>query len=249
MIVVKTMTLVVGGLGYVFMLQDTRINKMGMFDYINYQGKQYQTKNTPAQRLASYEIKEDGTLWLIDVSPFNREFNLPIFLSNFTEQIIFYDDTPEWIEWNATFVKGKLMRIEEVKQEENDILLNTLDEDCRKVVKDFLNKTIKEVQLDEENNKLVFNFTSGIGFYLWDDGQKCCEQRYMTTDDNLSDYNHAKLVDIELKDSSITDENYDVHAIQFLEVSTSKGSFQMANHNVHNGYYGGFAIRACYLKN
>jgi hypothetical protein len=28
----------------------------------------------------------------------------------------------------------------------------------------------------------------------------------------------------------------------FLEIHTDRGSFTMANHNVHNGYYGGFAV-------
>ena len=36
----------------------------------------------------------------------------------------------------------------------------------------------------------------------------------------------------------------DVHEIQFLDVKTDKGIFQMANNNEHNGYYGGFLIEA-----
>jgi len=39
---------------------------MGMFDYINYGGRVYQTKDTPAQFLADYEIRGDE-LWFKNV--------------------------------------------------------------------------------------------------------------------------------------------------------------------------------------
>lgn len=39
---------------------------MGMFDYITYNGKQYQTKDTPAQYMADYEIR-GNELWYSDV--------------------------------------------------------------------------------------------------------------------------------------------------------------------------------------
>ena len=38
--------------------------------------------------------------------------------------------------------------------------------------------------------------------------------------------------------------NDEIHEIQFLDVKTSKGVFQISNHNVHNGYYGGFWVIA-----
>jgi len=38
---------------------------MGMFDYINYGGKEYQTKDTPAQMLENYEIR-GNELWYKD---------------------------------------------------------------------------------------------------------------------------------------------------------------------------------------
>jgi hypothetical protein len=37
---------------------------MGMFDYLNYKGHDYQSKDTPNQWMANYEIREDGTLWV-----------------------------------------------------------------------------------------------------------------------------------------------------------------------------------------
>lgn len=36
---------------------------MGMFDYITYKGKTYQTKNTPSQFLENYKIDQNNMLW------------------------------------------------------------------------------------------------------------------------------------------------------------------------------------------
>ncbi len=36
---------------------------MGMFDYLNYEGKQYQTKDTPQQTLEDYEIRGNELWW------------------------------------------------------------------------------------------------------------------------------------------------------------------------------------------
>lgn len=111
-------------------------------------------------------------------------------------------------------------------------------------VKSSLNKTIEKVWLDEDTDRLIFKFTDGTGMYLFDDGQSCCEIRYMVTDDDLSEYQGAKLLDVELKDAPYQIDEYEVHEIQFLDVKTDKGVFQMANHNEHNGYYGGFYLVA-----
>ena len=35
---------------------------MGMFDYVNFRSHEYQTKDTPAQGLETYEIRDDE-LW------------------------------------------------------------------------------------------------------------------------------------------------------------------------------------------
>ena len=80
---------------------------------------------------------------------------------------------------------------------------------------------------------------------LADEGQSCCENRYMSTDDDLSDFIGGTLLDAEIKAApDETDEWGQVHEVQFLEVRTSKGSFTMASHNEHNGYYGGFYLVA-----
>jgi hypothetical protein len=92
------------------------------------------------------------------------------------------------------------------------------------------------------DSRLHFVFTDKTEIYITDSGQDCCETRYMTTDDELDSFVGAKLLGLEVKDVTDMDGVDDVHEVQFLEIQTSKGVFTMANHNEHNGYYGGFNI-------
>lgn len=96
------------------------------------------------------------------------------------------------------------------------------------------------------DDALHFTFDDGTRLKLYDDGQSCCESRYMRTDDDLSHFVGATLLGAEVKDGgAVEDSEYGgVHETQFLDVQTSVGVFQMVTHNEHNGYYGGFAVRA-----
>jgi len=114
--------------------------------------------------------------------------------------------------------------------------------DYLKPFNDAIGKEIASVALS--NDELHFVFADGSKVRVLDDGQSCCEARYMTTDDNLDEYAGAKLLGLEIKDAPDIEERYDVHEVQFLEVMTSRGCFTMATHNEHNGYYGGFSVRA-----
>lgn len=107
-----------------------------------------------------------------------------------------------------------------------------------------LNKKIKKVWLDQGANKLQFEFEDNSKLSLWDDGQSCCESRYMRTDDDLTEYDGATLIGFELKEAPPIADEYGEHEVQFLDIKTDKGIFQMANHNEHNGYYGGFWVVA-----
>lgn len=106
-----------------------------------------------------------------------------------------------------------------------------------------IGKVISAVELTQQD-ELHLKFEDGTGLKLWDDGQSCCESRYMRTDDNLGEYIGATLVGGEVKDAPDIDTEYDTHEVQFLEIQTSKGPLTMASHNEHNGYYGGFYIQA-----
>lgn len=117
------------------------------------------------------------------------------------------------------------------------------NEDSVNAYQSSVNKKIQELSLGPDD-ALHFVFEDGTKMKLFDDGQSCCESRYMTTDDDLSYFVGSILLDVEIKDGPDVEDEYEVHEIQFLEIKTDKGSFQMASHNVHNGYYGGFAIVA-----
>ena len=66
----------------------------------------------------------------------------------------------------------------------------------------------------------------------------------MRTDDNLEDFVGAKLLGAEIKEAPNEPDKDGEHEVEFLEVQTDRGVFTMASHNEHNGYYGGFSIRA-----
>lgn len=104
-----------------------------------------------------------------------------------------------------------------------------------------IGKTIERVR--QEGDDLCLDFDDGTGLKLSDEGQSCCEHRYMRTDDDLSYYAGSILHEVEIADAPSIDDG-DVHDVQFLNVRTSKGVFVMQTHNEHNGYYGGFHIVA-----
>ena len=79
---------------------------------------------------------------------------------------------------------------------------------------------------------------------LWDGGQSCCEARYTTTDDAVEEFVGATLVDVDLLDADTIEDDYGVHEQQFLRVQTDRGDMTFVTHNEHNGYYGGFLLKA-----
>lgn len=98
-------------------------------------------------------------------------------------------------------------------------------------------------------NRLVLRFTDSTGIYIFDDGQSCCETRYMTTDDDLASFTGATFNGLELREAPDRETEYgEPHEVQFLLINTSKGVFTLETHNEHNGYYGGFAIEVRVLE-
>lgn len=124
------------------------------------------------------------------------------------------------------------------------------NEETVNALKSSLNKTIKSIYLDSENDELNMIFTDDSHLVIKDDGQSCCEHRFMSTDDDLDYYVGSQFINIEITGGECDneDEYGGCDETQFLDITTSKGVFQMVNHNSHNGYYGGFWIIA-YLKN
>lgn len=90
---------------------------------------------------------------------------------------------------------------------------------------------------------LLMDFIDGSALRLYDDGQCCCENRYLHTDDDLTPFAGATFLGARVQDApSIAD--VDEHEVQFLIIDTSLGSFTVETHNEHNGYYGGFDVAA-----
>jgi len=125
------------------------------------------------------------------------------------------------------------------------VLLNQLfGSDYEKAKEDFqksLGKTIKNINISEEELKL--SFEDGSHLIFWDDGQSCCEHRYMHTDDTLDYYQGSTFNGVDVKSGPEEEDEYgDCKESEFLIVTTSKGQFTVVNYNEHNGYYGGFSI-------
>lgn len=115
------------------------------------------------------------------------------------------------------------------------------NEETVTAVTSCVNKEIIKAELVSDS--LEMTFADGV-LHLFDDGQSCCESRYMRTDDDLSEFAGATFIEVELKSAPNIEYEWGEHEVQFLEVKTSKGPFVMSSHNEHNGYYGGFLIRA-----
>ena len=122
------------------------------------------------------------------------------------------------------------------------------NEETVSAVKESIGKTIVKMSLTDDSYFRItcfrITFEDGSVLVLWDDGQSCCERRYMHTDDKLEEFLGAKFIGAEIKSAPAIPYEDGYHEVQFLDMKTDKGVFQMASHNEHNGYYGGFYIKA-----
>lgn len=106
-----------------------------------------------------------------------------------------------------------------------------------------LDEPITSVGVDDD--VLCVRLPSGT-LRVWDNGQSCCESRYMTTDDDLPSFVGAKVVGLEAvegPDIPYEGESYgEVHEQMFVKLETTAGTITLVTHNEHNGYYGGFDV-------
>lgn len=117
------------------------------------------------------------------------------------------------------------------------------NEDSVNAFKQGVGKVISAIEISDK--ELTFTLADGLKLTLFDDGQSCCEHRYMHTDDDLSYFAGATLQGASVQAGPEESDEYgDVKESEFLIISTSKGEFTVVNYNEHNGYYGGFLIRA-----
>jgi len=105
---------------------------MGMFDSIHFEGKEYQTKDTPEQALDTYEIRGDELWWRKTEHDWVEDEDAMfggylqetshewIFCENFDGLIRFYREDEDnggyknnaWIEYKALFMNGKIIKFE-----------------------------------------------------------------------------------------------------------------------------------------
>jgi photosystem II stability/assembly factor-like uncharacterized protein len=93
-----------------------------------------------------------------------------------------------------------------------------------------------------KNDELHMSFDDGVSIRVFDDGQSCCESRHMSTSDDVSWLVGKTLTGLSLKEAPDVPDEWGEHEVQFLEVMTDQGCITFANHNEHNGYYGGFGM-------
>ena len=106
---------------------------MGMFDSIHFEGKEYQTKDTPEQALDTYEIRGDELWWRKTEHDWVEDEDAMfggylqetshewIFCENFDGLIRFYREDEDnggyeknaWIEYKALFMNGKIIKFEQ----------------------------------------------------------------------------------------------------------------------------------------
>lgn len=84
-------------------------------------------------------------------------------------------------------------------------------------IQSVIGKQIKSIELIED--EIVLKTSEG-GLKLLDDGQSCCEARYMRTDDDLSEFTGAVVNGFELKQAPDQDHEWGTHEVQFLEIAT-----------------------------
>lgn len=105
----------------------------------------------------------------------------------------------------------------------------------------YYGRKIKSAEFTGGSFDIIFE--DGTKIEITDEGQSCCENRYMTCDDDTAQLVGQTLKHIAVKESSGDSESdYGVHEICFLEVQGDQSSVTFATHNEHNGFYGGFGL-------
>lgn len=112
---------------------------MGMFDWVEWEGRQYQTKDTPRQFCDNYRIDENGVLWVEEydaewVQDSNHVFGAYIDQKNrrwrpceeFSGKMRFYRENRErggwntnaWTEFEAEFIRGLMIDLKLIEGEQ-----------------------------------------------------------------------------------------------------------------------------------
>lgn len=107
-------------------------------------------------------------------------------------------------------------------------------------VENYKGLTVQNARMGEDC--LIINFTNGSSIQISDEGQTCCEYRYMSTDDNPKDLIGGQFISAEIDRYNNFEDDWGENEQAFLRVASTKGAITVVTHNRHNGYYGGFCI-------
>jgi len=115
---------------------------MGMFDYIKFRDKVYQTKDTSMQTMETYELRDDGLWykdverewvdkdiseakaeesWILSLGYFREVSHKWVKLEDYDGLIIFYDyrrnkdGSMYEEEWKVLLMDGKILKLEQIK--------------------------------------------------------------------------------------------------------------------------------------
>lgn len=105
-------------------------------------------------------------------------------------------------------------------------------------------KKIIALVLDRREPEAFVIATSDATVQIYDAGQDCCEKRSMTCDDDLASFVGATFLDCIVEDGPESESEDQPHETKFVRISTDRGVIVLTAHNEHNGYYGGFQMKA-----
>jgi hypothetical protein len=117
---------------------------MGMFDFVHFEGNQYQTKDTPCQLMDNYEIRDDGTLWheeyecdwVEEADRFGggylKQYNHHWACCDEFDGVIrfyYYRSEEDQEEYEALFMDGQMLKIKTIRGEPlTEWLVNGIEE-------------------------------------------------------------------------------------------------------------------------
>jgi|SRR5271154_196024 len=105
--------------------------------------------------------------------------------------------------------------------------------DAKLIISCKLTQQALEFEFDDCTKAIVFD---GIG-------QACCEDRYLSCDENLDDFVGEQIINYEISEVQGTNDNEILcKEIMFCRIHTTSGTITLCSHVEHNGYYGGLDI-------
>lgn len=126
--------------------------------------------------------------------------------------------------------------------------VNEYSDERKADLESCIGKVIASAAMEDDANRMALHFTNGDTLYLFDDGQTCCEKRYMVCDDDLRHLEGSTFLGVDLADGPDLETGDDSHEQQFMNVLTSSGVVTVSNHNEHNGFYGGFSVQSTLVR-